>query len=140
MLPDDPVVLFEYKLEENSGSIVLSIRGAVAEASLKQLRRDLDQESISIASLLSGLVPIKQLARRSSSGFSPGSIGGASPSAALNEPPAAAEDFLNQELDQTFAEFQEQVKSFRAALEETKRGRETQGVTGDTVTHEGEAG
>ncbi len=110
----DGNTLFGYSIEENDGSLVITIRGTLAEAAIRQLRAGLESGgTLPLQSLLSPLLPIGRLLS------APIALEPA------QEPEAEAATLpdtgvLSQELEQTYAAFQEQMREFRARVDELK--------------------
>jgi hypothetical protein len=106
--------LLGYSVEERDGSLVVTLEGSLAAEALRSLRSKLDADGISLASLVTPLFPFRRLASPRASLASPA---GAHPSPAALLSPSEAERLTTQKVEQTLADFQEQLAEFRDAFE-----------------------
>jgi hypothetical protein len=117
---------FGYTVEEDEGSLVIRIGGALAEQVLEQLRQGLETgRGLAPLSLLSPLVAVGRM------------LSAQPPSVAKTEegrPPSAEEvdQLLSQELDQTLAAFRQQMQEFRSSVEEVRGQRVKPGGPSET--------
>ncbi len=113
-------ILFEYQVAQEDGAIVIRVGGSLISDDVGRLSTRTASGAISLASLMSPLSTIGRLLSPAAglAGRSPQiPAGPASPAV-----PATRPDWLNQELAQSFEDFQRQVQEFRAALEEIRGG------------------
>jgi hypothetical protein len=105
--------LFGYTVEEDAGALIISVRGTFAEEAVRQLRERLSSGgALPVLTLLSPLVPIGRLLSARIDVRSPrGDVGAAA---------EVEQQALNQELEQTYADFQRQMDEFRAAVQGLK--------------------
>lgn len=112
--------LFAYQVLEADGDLVIRVGGSLVADAIGELRQQMAAQKLGLGALLSPLSSIGRL-------MSP-----AVPVAPAQQPwqaasptvPAARPDWLNQELAQSFTEFQDQVEQFRVALEEIRKERD----------------
>jgi hypothetical protein len=103
--------LFGYSIDEDDGTLVVTVRGTLAEGAIRQLRQRVESgETWPVKTLLSPLVPLGRLLS------SPVQLR----SEAVHAPAwtQVDEDALNQQVDQTLAAFTQQMEEFRVALAE----------------------
>lgn len=100
--------LFGYTIDEDDGTLVVTVRGVLAEDAIRQLRERVERgETWPVTALLSPVVPIGRLL--------------SAPVRVQSEPVATKwssvdEEALNQQVDQTLAAFGQQIQEFTAAL------------------------
>jgi hypothetical protein len=111
----DPV-LFAYSVEESDGNLVVTVRGALAAEAVRGLREQLEAGALPLSTLLWPLEPLRQLLSAQVA-LTPAGAGGAG--RLFGE---ETESLLTQKVDQTLADFQQQMAQFRTTLDSAKKG------------------
>jgi hypothetical protein len=104
--------LFGYSVEDDGGTLVISVRGLLADQAVRQMRERLERGSAPVGALLSPLVPIGRLLS--------GPVELRS-ERARTASPQIDETALQQQVEQTFSAFSEPMEEFREALRQVAK-------------------
>jgi hypothetical protein len=103
--------LFGYSVDEDDGKLVITIDGFLAEAALRHIRDS--AQTGKGGELLSQLLPVQSLYKLMST------------EEASQEEPLTLEQILGQNVDQSFASFEEQLGELKASIENLNGSKST---------------
>ena len=98
--------LFGFSIDDDEGKLIITVNGALAESLTKQLREE--TQAGRGGQLLSRLLPLGSFHKLLT--FSP------TPDQTSEDTSLSLEQMLGQNIDQTFASFEQQIADLKAAL------------------------
>jgi hypothetical protein len=110
--------LFGFSIDDDEGKLIISVYGAMAQALTKQLREE--AQGGRGGQLLARLLPLGSFHKLLT--FSPAA------EEATEDTSLSLEQMLGQNIDQTFASFEQQIADLKSALAEPKGDGRKQGA------------